>query len=89
MQTSDGDCSGFFNPDQTVKELSEIPATQGDDPRQLLESLLGLVESDWNTYSEQLTDLARLVDNNAVPELTCTQRLPGRITLSAGKFLRS
>ncbi|KAJ9608623.1 Vacuolar morphogenesis protein 6 [Cladophialophora chaetospira] len=53
----------FFNPDQTVRSLSEVQsAAQSEDVRQIIERLLGLSSLDDVDLSDKLLEVARLVD---------------------------
>jgi Vam6/Vps39-like protein vacuolar protein sorting-associated protein 39 len=53
----------FFNPDQTVRSLSEVQTTaQSEDIRLITENLLGLSSLDDVDLGEKLLEVARLVD---------------------------
>ncbi|KIW35680.1 uncharacterized protein PV07_02365 [Cladophialophora immunda] len=53
----------FFNPDQTVRSLSEVQiAAQSEDIRQITEHLLGLPTLDDVDLADKLLDVAKLVD---------------------------
>lgn len=53
----------FFNPDQTVRSLSEVQsAAQSEDVRQVTEYVLGLPTLDDVDLGDKLLDVARLVD---------------------------
>ncbi len=53
----------FFNPDQTVRTLSEVQsASQSEDIRQITEHLLGLSSLDDVDLTDKLPEVAKLVD---------------------------
>ncbi|KAH0841351.1 hypothetical protein AYO21_04946 [Fonsecaea monophora] len=53
----------FFNPDQTVRNLSEVQmAAQSEDIRQVTEHLLGIATLDDVDLADKLLDVAKLVD---------------------------